>query len=182
MNKDFIVKRINKFYDTPEVVRGSGNMILLGFNGDGDIIVSALRDCRDIIENVTEIIKYDYIGQRSFVEFSVKFKEGIAYDKEGNNWIDLDIDNLSEFLNNKVEAQRLIDGSWTTRSETSKPSIAYDIAEPTISSKYRYRIQENKEPIRITQEVLNVLRNVFVIMGTKEGLEEKLNRKVIIID
>ena len=74
--------------------------------------------------------------------------------KEEDSWIDLDIDNLPEFIKSDIEVQKLIDGNWVTRIKSLKSSIAYDIVEPTISSKYRYRIIK-KETLKVTKNVWN---------------------------
>jgi hypothetical protein len=166
MDKKYIIKRIENFYKKPESVRGAKHMLLLGFDGDGDTILNALRECRDIIENVTETIKYDYIGQRSFIEFEVEFQEGIAYDKTDNNryhmvapdgkqWIDLDIEDLTtfpkDFFSNENIELETVSGAKTWVFTNHK---RFDIIEQLLMGrKYRYRLKELKR-IRITRDII----------------------------
>lgn len=176
MKKKDIIKQIESFYSEPEVVRGAKHMTLLCFGNDSNTVLNALRECRYIIENVTETIKYDYIGQRSFTEFEVEFQEGISYDKT-NNWIALDKTTPIGIISNtdKIDVQRFMGGHWET-SNNCALDLFEDITEGW--NKYRYRIREKKEPIRIT-------KNFYFDMMDK--YHEKLNnildgRELIIID
>lgn len=80
-----------------------------------------------------------------------------------NNWIDLNIDNLPErfFTRDDIEIE-LLDNLIAEKQWLPcllSPCNRYRIIDlvQNKQAKYRYRIQKNKEPMRITQEVYNIL-------------------------
>ena len=92
MREQDIIKQIRSFNSKPEVVRGDKEMTLLcmaSFGGDNEMILNAIRECRDIIESAQETIKFDYMGQRNYIEFVLTFKskplESIRITREFNN-------------------------------------------------------------------------------------------------
>lgn len=71
--------------------------------------------------------------------------------KSMNEWKDLEIENIPEFIKKAIKVQKLVDGQWVD-IKGLKSSIVYDVVEPSISTKYRYALKP-LEPIRITKNV-----------------------------
>ena len=91
---------------------------------------------QEAMDNMNDAcMKHKYIDK---INFACNIADELA---NGKQWIDLDIDNLPEFIKKDVDVQKYIDGNWVIMIKSLKSSIAYDIAEPTISSKYRYRLK-----------------------------------------
>ena len=111
-----------------------------------------------------------------------------------NNWIDLDVDNLPErfFTRDDIELECLVNERTKYYTEVLfKKSERYFIIKESVSgAKYRYRIQENKEPMRITEDMaLDVCTKLAEEAKYKSAdfyhikdIENHYGRKVIIID
>jgi len=195
MKKKDIINSIRSAYKLPAVVRGVDDISFISYEDDSINVFEACKECADIVISFNESIKYDSLKNKSYTEYDIIFKKdnhgGVTAQEAMDNldnaiggWIDLDIDNLPEFIKKDVAIQKFYEDRWVDLCKYLKSSIAYDIVEPTISTKYRYRTQEKKQPeMYITKSDMEALSMYY--FNRKLALIDfapAMNREVIIID
>ena len=108
----------------------------------------------------------------------------IIESKIDDGWTDLDINHIAEFVGNEVVVEKLC-GEVFKDCLTSKSSIVYDVVEPNISSKYRYKLKP-LAPIQITEFEADILWRYAKDYGTPNTVKyydvlTKFNGREVII-